>query len=458
MTTTVTETGAFERLVRFQLTDEQIDEAKKGAARKLAQEVRIHGFRPGKAPLPIVEATVGADRVRQEAIEELLNPVLNDVLKEEEIEPAINPQLESVDDIDGGVEVEVRVTLWPAIELPEYKGREIEVANPEVTPDDLTEQTRRMLEQFATVEEVDRAASEGDFVSLDLRAGSEGEPVDAARADDILYEVGSGLLIVGIDEHLVGVSAGQEITFTGVLPTGFGDRAGDEVDFTVTVHEVKERILPELTDEWVDENTEFDTVDELMTALDGSLADAKRRAVSREFSERAMSTLRDQVVIDIPEGLVRSEMDRHLHDFLHRLEDAELQLEDYFQASGISQEAFLADLREQAELSLRNRLVLDAVIEAEGIEVTPEEVAASLQSLAARSGDPAAYLKAFRESGQELALASDILRNRALDAILSNSNPVDEDGNPVDLSSTVNEVEAEIVDDDEVEAAQEEEE
>ena len=105
MTTTVTETGAFERVVRFQLTDEQINEAKKEAARKIAQEVKIHGFRPGKAPLPIVEATVGAERVRQEAIEELLNPVLNEVLKEEDLQPAINPELESMDDVEGGVEV-----------------------------------------------------------------------------------------------------------------------------------------------------------------------------------------------------------------------------------------------------------------------------------------------------------------------------------------------------------------
>ncbi|MGD2102390.1 MAG: trigger factor family protein, partial [Acidimicrobiia bacterium] len=133
MTTTITETSAFERLVRFQLTNEQIDEAKKGAARKLAQEVKIHGFRPGRAPLPIVEATVGADRVRQEAIEDLLNPALTDVLEDEDIRPAINPELESMDDIDGGVEVEVKVTLWPTIDLPTYKGRNIEVTNPNVT-------------------------------------------------------------------------------------------------------------------------------------------------------------------------------------------------------------------------------------------------------------------------------------------------------------------------------------
>jgi trigger factor len=456
MPTTITESGAFERLVTFQLTDEQIDEAKRGAARKLAQEVKIHGFRPGKAPLPIVEATVGKDRVRQEAIEDLLNPVLNEVLTDEDIQPAINPELESMDDVEGGVEVQVKVTLWPTIDLPNYKNRNIEVTNPEVTNQDLEEQTERMLEQFATVEEVDRPAEDGDFVSIDLEASQDGDSIEEANAQDILYEVGSGILIEGIDEHLVGVSAGDEISFTGLLPEGFGDRAGEEVTFQITVHEVKERVLPELDDEWVDENTEFETVDELMATLRERLADAKLRSVSQEYSERALSTLRDQIDIEIPEGLVRAEMDRHLHDFLHRLEEAELKLEDYFRATGQSQEAFLGDLRNQAELSIRNRLVLDAVIEAEDLQVNEEDMSNALQSLAAQSEDPAGYVRAFQESGQGLALASDILRNRALEAILSSANPVDEDGNPVDLSLTVNEVEAEIIDDEDDLASEEE--
>jgi trigger factor len=235
-------------------------------------------------------------------------------------------------------------------------------------------------------------------------------------------------------------------------------QAGEEVDFKVTIHEVKERILPELNDEWVDENTEFDKVTDLQEALEAQLADAKLRSASREYSEKALSTLRDQIDIEIPEGLIRAEMDRHLHDFLHRLEEAELELQDYFEASGISQDVFLNDLRNQAELSIRNRLVLDAIIEAEEIEITEEDMTNALTGLASRSEDPASYLKAFRESGQELALASDILRNRALDAILSNADPVDEDGNPVDLSLKVNEVEAEIIDDEDVVAAEEEEE
>ncbi len=457
MPTTITESGTFERLVRFQLTDDQINEAKKGAARKLAHEVKIKGFRPGKAPLPIVEATVGASRVRQEAIEDLLNPVLQEVLTDEDIQPAINPELESMDDVDGGVEVEVKITLWPSIDLPNYKDRNIEVTNPEVTDDDIEEQTKRMLEQFATVEEVDRAAGKGDFVSLDLEATKDGEEIEEARAEDILYEVGSGMLIEGVDEQLEGAAAGDKVTFTAPLPEGFGERAGEEVDFNLTVHEVKERILPEMTDEWVDENTEFETAEELMNALRERLADAKLRSASQEYSERALSTLRDQVDIEIPEGLVRAEMDRHLHDFLHRLEEAELSLEDYFEASGTTQDAFLADLRSQADLSIRNRLVLDAVIEAEDIQVNEEDMSNALQSLAARSEDPASYVRAFQERGQGLALASDILRNRALEAILSSANPVDEDGNPVELSLQVNEVEAEIVDDDEDDVTAEEE-
>lgn len=448
MTTTITEAGPFERLVRFHITDQQIDEAKKGAARKLSQDIKIHGFRPGKAPLPIVEATVGAERVRSEAIEDLMHPTLNEVLSEEEIRPAVNPELESMDDVDGGVDIEVKVTLWPTIDLPNYRDRNVEITNPAVTDDDVEAQTTRMLEQFGTVEEVERSAKAGDFISIDVTALSGGESVEEAQASDLLYEVGSGLFIEGIDVEVVGASAEDSVTFDAPLPEGFGERAGETVTFTVVINEVKERVLPDLDDEWVDENTEFESVDELTEALREGLADAKLQAVSREFTEKAMSTLRDQVEVDLPEAIVRAEMDSHLHEFMHRLEENELTLEDYFNATNLPQDQFIDDLRQQAELSLRNRLIIEGVIEAEDIEISQDDLSNALQSLAARSEDPVAYIKAFREGGQELALASDILRNRALDAILSHANPVDENGNPVDLSLKVSEVEAEVVTED----------
>ena len=451
MTTNVTESGPFERLVTFQLTDDQINNAKKGAARKLANEVKIHGFRPGKAPLPVIEATVGADRVRQEAIDDLVAPVLTDVLTEHEINPAVTPELTSLDDVEGGVEVEVKVSLWPTVEVPEYRDRNVEVTNPAVTDEDLEGQLKRMLEQFSTVEEVDRAAQDGDFVSIDVEAHKDGEPIEEAQASDLLYEVGSGRFIDGMDDMVVGAQSGGEVTFEAPLPEGFGDRAGGKVTFTLRINEVKERILPELDDAWVDENTEFDTVDELTAELRDRLGDAKLRAVSREYAEKALSTLRDQIEVSIPEAIVRIEMDSHLHNFMHRLEESELTLDDYLESSGVGEDIFLEDLRSQAELSLRNRLIFEAVADAEEIEITEEDLSMALQSMAAQSEDPVAYLKSFRESGQELALASDILRNRALDAILTHANPVDEDGNQVDLSIEVPEVEAEVVHDEIVE-------
>jgi trigger factor len=443
--TTITETGPFERLVTFQLTDDQIAAGKAATARKLSHDMKLKGFRPGKAPLPVVEAAVGPARLRSEVIDDLLPPTLTDILNDEELRPAVTPQLESMNDVEGGVEVEVRVTLWPAIDLPNYRDRDVEVTSPEVTSDELEAQLERMLEQFGIVEEADRPAYPGDFVSVDVKATSNGEPVEGASAADLLYEVGSGLLIEGIDERLEGAEPGTVLTFEAPLPAGFGERAGEEVSYEIVVNEVKERILPVLDDEWVDENTEFETVEELRAEMEERLSEAKAQAVSRQFAEKALSTLVDQVEIELPEALVRSEMDDHLHRFVHRLEDNELTLDDYFEASGIDQQQFLDDLRQQAELSLRNQLVLEAVAKDAGIEVTPEDVSSVLQAAAARSGDPVAYLKAFRQGGRELALAGDILRNRALDAILSAANPVDEDGNPVDLKLNVTEVEAEIV-------------
>lgn len=445
MTTTVTETSAFERVVRFQLTDEQIDEAKKGAARKLAQEVKIHGFRPGKAPLPVIEATVGADRVRREAIDDLVPPILTEVLTDEDLQPAVTPELESIDDIDGGVEVGVRVTLWPKIDLPVYKDRTVEVTNPEVNDEDLESQLTRMLEQFATVEEVERAARTGDFVSIDLDASVDGEPLEDAKFADLLYEIGSGMLVEGIDDELTMLEAGDTFTFEAPLPAGFGELAGTTASFDVKLNEVKERVLPDLTDEWVDDNTEFETVEEMKSELRERLADAKLRAVTREFTERALSTLRDQLDIELPERLLRAEMDNHLHNFLHRLEEAEVSLEDYFAATGITEEVFFQDLQSQADLSLRNRLVLEAVVAEEDIKVTEEDMTNALQVLASRSEDPVGFINAFASSGQELALASDILRNRALEVILNNATPVDEDGQTLDLMLTVQEVEAEVV-------------
>jgi trigger factor len=434
MSVSVREAGPFERLIEFELTEAEIDAAKTAAARRLAKDLKLKGFRPGKAPRPVVEAAVGKERLRSEAIEDAIPPKLSEVLRGESLRPAVNPELERIEDIEGGVSVEIKVTLWPTLESPPpYQDRKIEVDSPEVSDEELETQLERMREQFGQVEEAERPAEEGDFVSLDITPEVDGQPLEEGSAKELLYRIGSGGLIEGADEALVGAAAGQEITIDAPLPEGFGERAGDQATFRITVNEVKELVLPELTDEWVDENTEYETVEELRTSLRERMVEVKRAGAARRFADRALETLVDQVELEIPQAVLRAEMDEILHRFLHRLEDQQLTLSDYFQATGMSQEQFLADLESQADRSLRTRILLDAIIADASLEVDDSEVEAVLQRVAVQTDDPEAFMRSIRGTPQELAVRADILRDKALKLIIDNATPVDPDGNPIEL-------------------------
>lgn len=433
MTVSVQEAGPFERIVSFTVSESELETAKTKTARRLAREVKIRGFRPGKAPRPIVEATVGADRLRSEAIDDLLPEKVGEVLGETGIVPAVSPRLEQVTDAEeGGVAVDVLVTLWPTLEtVPEHRDRRIVVARPAVTEAEVDEQVDRLREQYATLETVDRPAAAGDYVALDISALRDGEDVPEARATEILYEVGSGGLITGVDDVLVGVAAGESVVFDSVLPAGFGDLAGLEVTFTVMVSEVREKILPELTDEWVDEASEFETVAELRDGLRRQLEIVKRRDVAADFRQKALDDLVGQVDVALPDALVRAEMDEVLHEFGHRLENSGITLDDYFTVTGIAGDAFVEDLRRQAEASLRTRLLLEAVAAREGVEVSEGEIDAVVEVAVLTTDDPDAYRAAL--GSRRGALAGDILRNKALDAVIRGAVPVDEEGSEVDL-------------------------
>lgn len=443
MTVSVREAGPFERLVGFELTDAEIESAKAATARRLAKDLKLKGFRPGKAPRPVVEAAVGADRLRSEAIEDAIPSKLSEVLAAESLYPAVNPELENLEDIEGGVSVEVKVTLWPQLESPPaYRDRKIEIDSPAVTDEEVETQLERMREQFGQVEEVERSAGEGDFVSVDITGTVDGEEIEEAHATELLYRIGSGGLLEGADEVLIGTEAGNEVTLEAPLPEGFGDDSGVTAEFKITVNEVKQLILPELTDEWVDENTEFETVDELRSTLRGRMAEAKESSLARRFSDRALETLVEQVEVDLPEAVVRAEMDEILHRFVHRLEEQEISLSDYFEATGVTREQFLADLNAQAEGSLRTRILLDAIISDAGIEVEDSEVDQLLHAAAAQSEDPMGFLKAIRGTPQELSLRSDMLRDKALKLILENATAVDSDGNVIEIDLGTGESEA----------------
>ncbi|MFP5331351.1 MAG: trigger factor [Acidimicrobiia bacterium] len=439
MSVTVTDSGPFEKLVSFVVAETELEVAKNQAARRLAREVRIPGFRPGKAPRKIVESTLGKDRVRSEAIDDLLPSKVSEVLEGMDIELAVSPSLQNLEDVPEGVRVEVKVTSWPTLdEVPEIHDRTITVGSTDVTDEELESQIDRLRDQFGSLDEVDRPVEEGDFVTLDIAATLDGEPVEEATANDLVYQVGSGLFLDGVDDVLVGVTKGSTFSFDAPLPDGFGERAGTVVSFQITVTNVRVRVRPELTDEWVDEITEFETVEEMRTELRAQMGELKLRSLANRFRELALGELVDAVDVEIPDAILRSEMDELLHRFGHRLEEQDVSFADYLEVTGQTQDQFFDDVAAQAVRSVRTRLLLDAIADQEGLEVSEEEIMTVVHVAVAREPerdiDPAMFRELLRGSPEEKTITADILRNKALERIISAARPVDEDGNEVDLT------------------------
>jgi len=436
MQTQLTEAGPFERMLTLTLDESELDDAKTAAARKLSQDMKIKGFRPGKAPRAVVERMVGAEALRSEAIDEALPEAVTDALREEELSPVTAPRVEDMRDVDGGgVEVDVRITLWPTVdEAPDFEGRKIEVEIPEVEDSEVGEQIDRLRNQFAELEDVERAADEGDFVMVNITALDGDTQIEDASADDLLYEVGSQSFLGGLDELVLGSSSGDIRKGPGVLPPGFTDHEG-EVTLSVLVKGVKGKKLPEVNDEWVSDITEFETVDELREQLQENLYAMKLNVTGQQFRESLMDDLITELDIELPDALVDAEMENSFHNLSHSLENQGIDFGNYLRITGQDQEEFLAELRERSSDSIKSRILLDTVATSQEITVEDEELEGAIQALAAQSGEEVVEVKkALAQSGQVVALAGDILRRKALNHILEQASPVDADGEPVDLT------------------------
>ncbi len=403
------------------------------AARELSREVKIKGFRPGHAPRRIVESVVGSKRLRDDAIDLLLPGMVSEALADSELVPAINPSVDAIEELDDGVEVTIRVTLWPELDtIPEYRDRQIEIATPKVDEEELRSQIDRMRDQFAELETVERPAAEGDYVVINVSATSGGIPVDEATAEDLLIGVGSGQFIQGIDPHVAGAKAGDIVSFDGPLPEGFGERAGETVTFKVLVKEVKEKRLPELSDEWVADVSEFDTADQLRDDLRRRVIEVKRAGAVAQLRNGILEQLIGEMDIEIPEGIIGAETDAILHRFAHDLERQGISLADYLRVTGQDQSVFVDDLKRQADRNVRTDILLNAVVEAEGLEVTDEEYGEVIEALAQQAGEePDVFRSSLGE--RENVVRGDILRRKALEELATAAVPIDENGNRIDL-------------------------
>ncbi|NNF64785.1 MAG: trigger factor [Acidimicrobiia bacterium] len=437
METEVEEANAFERHLVVQIEESELATAKVAAARKISQSMKIKGFRPGKAPLKMVESMVGAEHLRSEAIEEALPKAVTDALRAAELEPVTAPRVSEIrDNEESGVEVDVVVTLWPTIdELPSLDGRSVEIELPALDDSIIDEQIDRLRNQFAELETVERESDTGDFVMINLSSSRDGVAVEEASATDLLYEVGSGSFLPGLDDVLVGVKAGDIKATTSTLPEGSGDEGGAEVDLSVLVKEVRAKKLPDLTDEWVSDISEFESVAQLREDLSEGMDRRRKIEGMARFREQLVDDVVDDLDLELPEDLVQAEWEASIRNLVDRVTEQGIDFENYLRIIGKDEETFVAEMKDNSIRNLKARILLDTVIEKHEVKLEDDELANAISQMAASSGTTVEEVsKQLQQSGNGVALVGDILRRKAIDLLAEKASAVDAEGQTVDLS------------------------
>ncbi len=394
-----------------------IDEAYK----EIAKQVSIPGFRRGKVPARIIDQRVGRPAVLQEAVNSSLDDFYRQAIDEHELRPLGSPEVEvtAIPGLDGKEEGDltftIEVDVRPEIELPAYDTLEVEVDTFEVTDEDVEKQLTDLRSRFGTLKTVDRPAQKDDFVTLDLTATVEDEEVDSAS--DISYQVGAGTMLEGMDEALDGLSAEEETTFESTLAGG--EHAGKTGLIAITLKAVKERELPEADDDFAQLASEFDTIDELRDDLREQAAKQKEFDQGVQARDKVLEALIEKLDVPVPGKLVEDEVHRHLEQE-NRLDDDEHRTE----------------VTEETERNLRTQFVLDAVVEAEDVDVSQPELIEYIISAAQQYGmNPNEFAQALDANNQVPAIVSEVARRKALAEVLAGAKVVDASGETVDMTA-----------------------
>jgi trigger factor len=414
------------------------------AYKKIAQQVRVPGFRPGKVPARIIEARLGRGVVLEEVVNGAVPAKYSEaVTTSEDLTPIGRPDIEVTEIADGDkLSFKAEVDVRPQIELPAFDSLAVSVDDVEVTDADVQEQLDNLRTRFGTLTGVDRPAAKDDFVLVDLSATVDGKPVEDATTTGFSYQVGQGGLIDGIDEAIEGLSAGEEATFTSKLVAGeFADR---DAEVTVKVTAVKERQLPDADDEFAQLASEFDTLEELTADLRERLGRFRRMEQVTQARDKLLDALVDATEVPLPETVVQAEIDSALHDAVHSFGHDDGKFEEFLASQGRTREQFDTDTKEAAEKSVRTRLVLDALADREKTTVSEQELTERIVFQAQQyQMQPEEFVRRIQEAGQLGAVYSDVRRSKALIAAVRAATVTDASGNEVDMSDLLGEDEPE---------------
>ena len=412
---------------------EELKPSLDAAYKKIAQQINVPGFRRGKVPAAVIDRQVGRGAVLDEAINEMLPKKYIEALQENNLEPLAQPEIEvtKLEDNDT-LEFTAEVDVKPEIEVPAYDGVTAEVPDIEVSDADVEEQIQALRERFGTLKTVERAAADGDFVTLDLKASQGGEVVDGAEATGMSYQVGRGGMLDGLDEALDGMSGGDSKTFSSELVGG--DLIGQEVEVEVTVNEVQEQELPEVDEEFAQLASEFDSVDEFTADVRERLTRGKRLEQAAEARDAVLEKLLEQVSIPLPEALVTEELNARRQNVEQQLVNAGMTMEKYLEDEKQTVEEFEADLDRRVRDAVAAQFILDEVAKKEELGVDQQELSEHLIRRAQQSGqDPQEFANHMFEHNHIPDLVQEILRGKALATIVESAVVKDASGNEVVL-------------------------
>ena len=404
------------------------------AYKELAKQVRLPGFRPGKAPAKLLEARFGREAMLDQVVNEALPARYGQAVAESEVHPLGQPNIE-VTKKEYGQELAftAEVDVRPQLTLPDLSALKVSVDPIEVSDDDVDAELQSLRARFGTLTGVDRPVADGDFVSIDLSATVDGEEVPGAAAQGLSHEVGSGRLIAGLDDALIGLSVDESKEFTAQLATG--EHSGQDAQVTVTVKSVKERELPEPDDEFAQLASEFDTIDELRSNLREQVGQLKRAQQAERIREATLEALLEQVEVPLPEAIVQAQVDNAMHGALHGLDHDQAKLDEVLAGQGKSREEFETETRDAAEKDVQRQLLLDALADDLEVQVGQDDLTERLVMTSRQYGiEPQQLFAYLQENNQLPAMFADVRRGLAIAAVVEAATVSDTEGNTIDTS------------------------
>ena len=414
-----------------EVDEETFDIAVDAAFKRIAKEVRMPGFRPGKAPRRLLEAQFGSAVGREEALREAMPEYYAQAVIEHDVDVVAPPEIEITGgQEDGPVQFDAVVEIRPSVSAAGYDGLRVEIPNPVASDEEIDEQIDNLRRNFAELSVVERPAADDDHVTIDIEATHGDEPVPGLTTTDYDYLLGSGAVVPEIDENLRGASAGDEVEFSADHPD---PEEEEPLQFSITVKEVKEAVLPDLDDEFAKANSEFETVEDLRADMADRMNTMRIQQANMAVQQNTAEALAALVTDEIPESMIENEINARIQDLVQRLQQQGMDVGAYLEAVGQTAESLAAEFREPAEQAVKVDLALRSVADLQGLVPDDDRIDEVIAEMAGPSGQDPDELKArLAEVGQISALRADLAKQAAMEWLTDNVELVDEDGEAID--------------------------